>query len=64
MVRSIASELRPGYLEIHRDQVDAIVPVPRQVLEWDGSFPPPRSDPRKLKEAIAETRLRLRAAKI
>jgi indolepyruvate decarboxylase len=63
VVRRIASELRPGYLEIHRDQVDAVVPVPREVLEWDGSFPPPRSDPRKLKEAIAETRQRLRAAK-
>jgi indolepyruvate decarboxylase len=63
VVRNIASELRPGYLEIHRDQVDALVPVPREVLEWDGSFPPPRSDPRKLAEAIAETRQRIRAAK-
>ena len=63
VVRAIASELRPGYLEIHRDQVDSLMPVPREVLEWDGSFPPPRSDPRKLREAVAETRARIRAAR-
>jgi indolepyruvate decarboxylase len=63
VVRAIASELRPGYLEIHRDQVDVMIPVPREVLEWDGSFPAPQSDPRKLREAVAEARLRVRAAR-
>jgi indolepyruvate decarboxylase len=62
-VRAIASELRPGYLEIHRDQVDTLIPVPREVLEWDGSFPAPQSDPRKLREAVAEARARIRSAR-
>ncbi|HVN39008.1 MAG TPA: thiamine pyrophosphate-binding protein [Myxococcota bacterium] len=63
VVRAIATELRPGYLEIHRDQVDQRIPVPREVLEWDGTFPAPRSDPRKLREAVAETRARIRASR-
>ena len=63
VVRAIASELRPGYLEIHRDQVDARIPVPPEVLDWDGTFPAPRSDPRKLREAVAETRERIRASR-
>ena len=42
------AEHRPGYLEIHRDMVDVADPVPPEILEWDGSFPRPRSDPRKL----------------
>ena len=63
VVRAIATELRPGYLEIHRDQVDQRIPVPREVLEWDGTFPAPHSDPRKLREAVAETRARIRASR-
>ena len=63
VVRAIASELRPGYLEIHRDQVDTLIPVPREVLEWGGSFPAPQSDPRKLREAVAEARARIRSAR-
>jgi indolepyruvate decarboxylase len=63
VVRAIASELRPGYLEIHRDQVDVRIPVPREVLDWDGTFPAPRSDPRKLREAVAEARERIRASR-
>jgi indolepyruvate decarboxylase len=63
VVRAIASELRPGYLEIHRDQVDALIPVPREVLDWDGTFPAPQSDPRKLREAVAETRARIRSSR-
>jgi indolepyruvate decarboxylase len=63
VVRRIATELRPGYLEIHRDLVDAAIPVPPEILEWDGSFPPLESDPRKLAEAVGETRSRLRRAK-
>jgi indolepyruvate decarboxylase len=63
VVRAIATELRPGYIEIHRDLVDVVVPVPPEVLAWNGSFPPPESDPRKLAEAVTETRARLRKAK-
>ena len=32
-------------------------------MEWDGSFPRPGSDERKLAEAVADTRARIRAAK-
>jgi indolepyruvate decarboxylase len=62
-VRKILTEHRPGYLEIHRDVVDAVIPVPRHIQEWDGSFPRPASDPRKLAEAVADAAERLRAAK-
>jgi len=63
LVHAIATEHRPGYLEIHRDMVDVVVPVPRHIIEWDGSFPRPGSDPRKLAEAVSDTVQRLRAAK-
>jgi indolepyruvate decarboxylase len=62
-VRTVLSEHRPGYLEIHRDVVDVTIPVPKHIVEWDGSFPRPASDPRKLAEAVSDTALRLRAAK-
>ncbi|MEN8161078.1 MAG: thiamine pyrophosphate-binding protein, partial [Myxococcota bacterium] len=63
VVGAIASENRPGYLEIHRDRVDVEIQVPDHIREWDGSFPRPASDRRKLKEAVAETRARLHRAK-
>ncbi len=63
VVGRIASELRPGYLEIHRDLVEVEIPVPKAIQEWDGSFPRTSSDPRKLREAIGDTVERLRAAK-
>ncbi len=63
VVRAIASEHRPGYLEIHRDMVDVTIPVPKHVMEWSGSFPRPESDSRKLGEAVSETVSRVRAAK-
>jgi len=62
-VLRVLSESRPGYLEIHRDMVDVPIRVPPEILEWDGSFPRRRSDPRKLREAVTETLARLRAAK-
>jgi indolepyruvate decarboxylase len=63
VMRAIASEHRPGYLEIHRDMVDVEIPVPKEVREWKGSFPRRGSDRRKLDEAVADTVARLRAAK-
>ncbi len=63
LVTRILSEHRPGYLEIHRDMLDVSIPVPREIVEWDGSFPRPGSDGRKLAEAVAETAERLRRAK-
>ncbi|HYB12991.1 MAG TPA: thiamine pyrophosphate-binding protein, partial [Myxococcota bacterium] len=63
VVRRIALERRPGYLEIHRDMVDVEIPVPRAIVEWDGTFPRPTSDARKLSEAVADTIARVRSAK-
>jgi indolepyruvate decarboxylase len=63
VVRAIMTEHRPGYLEIHRDLVDVPIPVPREIREWSGAFPPERSDPRKLREAVADSAARLRAAR-
>ena len=63
LVRTIAGQSRPGYLEIHRDLVDGITEVPRELQEWDGHFPRPRSDARKLREAVAESVARIREAR-
>ena len=63
VVRAVLAEHRPGYLEIHRDMVDVVIPVPKPIMEWDGSFPRPGSDERKLAEAVADTAVRIRAAK-
>jgi indolepyruvate decarboxylase len=63
VVSAILTEQRPGYLEIHRDMAEVQVPVPRELLEWDGSFPRPVSDRRKLREAVGETVERLRGAR-
>jgi len=63
LVRTVLAEHRPGYLEIHRDMVDVVIPVPKSIIEWDGSFPRPGSDERKLAEAVADTVVRIRAAK-
>lgn len=63
VVRSMWVHQRPGYIEIHRDMVDRVIPVPRALIEWDGhlSFPP--SDARKLTEAVRDTRDRWNTAK-
>jgi indolepyruvate decarboxylase len=63
VVTAILGEHRPGYLEIHRDKVDVEIRVPDEILDWDGSFARPASDPRKLREAVAETTARLAHAK-
>ncbi len=62
-VGAILSQHRPGYLEIHRDMVDVTISVPKHIVDWDGSFPRPASDPRKLAEAVSDTAARLRKAK-
>jgi indolepyruvate decarboxylase len=62
-VRRILTELRPGYLEIHRDIVDEVIPVPGHIAEWDGTFSRPKSDARKLDEAVSEAAERIRRAK-
>ena len=63
LARAIADEHRPGYLEIHRDMVETKIPVPRHILDWDGTFPRPASDVRKLDEAVSESVERIHAAR-
>ena len=62
LVCAIMRELRPGYLEIRRDQVDLEIPVPDEIRAWDGALPRPKSDPRRLAEALRDTVERLRRA--
>lgn len=62
VVAAIYAEHRPGYLEIHRDLVDVRIPVPKHIIEWSGRFPSAKSDSRKLREAVADTSARIRAA--
>lgn len=63
VVGAIASEHRPGYLEIHRDMVDKIIPVPKHIVDWDGTFPRSSSDRRKLVESVSEAAGRIRKAR-
>ncbi|MHC4422988.1 MAG: thiamine pyrophosphate-binding protein [Planctomycetota bacterium] len=46
-VSAILSQHRPGYIEIHRDMVDVTIPVPKHIVDWDGSFPRPACERRK-----------------
>jgi indolepyruvate decarboxylase len=62
LVSNVRRELRPGYLEIHRDQVDMEIPVPESIRDWDGALARPASDPRRLEEALRDTVGRLRNA--
>jgi len=62
-VTQIMTEHRPGYLEIHRDMVEVPIAVPKDIIAWDGRFPKPASDKRKLGEAVADTLERLASAK-
>ena len=63
IVSTIVAEMRPGYIEIHRDMVDVRIPIPKELREWSGRFPKTPSNKRKLDEAVAETIRRLREAK-
>jgi len=63
VVGRIMFEHRPGYLEIHRDTVEVPIAVPPEIVDWDGSFPRPGSDRRKLAEAVNDTVERLQAAR-
>ncbi len=63
VVRTVWREQRPGYLEMHRDMVDNRVPVPRALLDWDGTLHFARSDDANDAEAVRETAARLNAAR-
>jgi indolepyruvate decarboxylase len=63
VVSTVWREQRPGYLEIHRDMVDRRIPVPRALVEWDGTLAFARSDERRVGEAVRETAARFNAAR-
>jgi indolepyruvate decarboxylase len=63
VVRTVWREQQPGYLEIHRDMVERRIPVPRDLIEWDGSLQFARSDPQRVDEAVRETATRFNAAR-
>src|SRR5215813_8039686 len=63
LVQAVWREQRPGYLEVHRDMVERRIPVPREILEWDGALHFARSDDSNLAEAVRDTAARWRAAR-
>jgi indolepyruvate decarboxylase len=63
VVQAVWREQRPGYLEVHRDMVERRIPVPRELLEWDGTLHFARSDESNVAEAVRETAARFNAAR-
>jgi indolepyruvate decarboxylase len=63
VVRTMWREQQPGYLEIRRDMVDRRISVPRAIVEWDGGLHFPRSDERKVAEAVRDTAERFNASR-
>lgn len=63
VVRTMWKHQQPGYIEIHRDMVERDIAVPRSIIGWNGRLKFPKSEPRKLKEAVRETIERWNAAK-
>jgi indolepyruvate decarboxylase len=59
VIRSIWLNQQPGYLEIHRDMVEREIPVPKEIVSWNGELPHLQSDRRKLDEAVRDTTERL-----
>jgi len=63
VVKAIWREQRPGYLEVHRDMVERRIPVPRELIEWDGALHFARSDESNVAEAVRDTAARFNAAR-
>lgn len=63
VAHAIWAERRPGYIEIHRDMVERVIPVPARLLTWNGRLPERRSDRHKVREAAREVAARLNAAR-
>ena len=63
VIRSIWLNQQPGYLEIHRDMVEQVIPVPKEIMAWSGDLPHPQSDRHKLVEAVRETTERFNRAR-
>lgn len=59
VVRTMWREQRPGYLEIHRDMVDRVIEVPRDVVDDARPLELEHSDPRKTREAACDAAERL-----
>jgi TPP-dependent 2-oxoacid decarboxylase len=63
VVRTMWREQQPAYLEIHRDMVERRIPVPREIIDWDGVLHFRRSDERRVDEAVRDTTARFNAAR-
>src|SRR5262245_3201530 len=63
VVRTMWEHQQPGYIEIHRDLVERDISVPVSLIRWNGRLKFPKSDPRKLGEAVRDTVQRWNAAK-
>jgi TPP-dependent 2-oxoacid decarboxylase len=63
VIRSIWLNQQPGYLEIHRDMVEQEIPVPKEIVSWNGDLPYPQSDRHKLIEAVRDTAERFNQAR-
>jgi TPP-dependent 2-oxoacid decarboxylase len=62
VVTQMLSDSLPGYLEIRRDLVDMVIPVPAHIRDWDGTVLPTESHTTRLNEAIEEAAAWLRTA--
>ena len=63
LVQAVWREQRPGYLEVHRDMVERRIPVPKEILDWDGTLQFARSDEQNVAEAVRDTAARFNAAR-
>jgi indolepyruvate decarboxylase len=63
VIRAIWLNQQPGYLEIHRDVVEKEIPVPQEIVMWNGELPHAHSDRRKVDEAVRETAERFNRAR-
>ncbi|HJW68787.1 MAG TPA: thiamine pyrophosphate-binding protein [Candidatus Binatia bacterium] len=63
LVQAVWREQRPGYLEVHRDMVERRIPVPREILDWDGTLQFARSDEHNVAEAVRDTAARFNVAR-
>ncbi|MGH7844913.1 MAG: thiamine pyrophosphate-binding protein [Candidatus Binatia bacterium] len=62
VIRAIWLNQQPGYLEIHRDMVEQEIPVPKEIVSWNGDLPYLQSDRHKLNEAVRDTAERFNQA--
>ncbi|MBM4246553.1 MAG: hypothetical protein FJ148_22610 [Deltaproteobacteria bacterium] len=59
VVRTMWREQRPGYLEIHRDMVDRLIDVPRDIADETHPLGLEHSNPQKVREAARDAAERL-----